>query len=198
MALILVTGPVRSGKSRFAERLALERGGPVTYVATAHPAPDDDEWRARLAHHAARRPSEWEVLESALVPGGLAAVVRATAGERTLVVDSLGTWLAACISDRLRAGGESAALDAVALEDEAGVLALALTQTAAHAIVVGEEVGWSIVPAYASGRVFRDVLGRLQQQLAMHASHVYLVVSGIAVDLRALGMLVGEPGPAAP
>jgi adenosylcobinamide kinase/adenosylcobinamide-phosphate guanylyltransferase len=54
-------------------------------------------------------------------------------------------------------------------------------------VMVGEETGWGIVPEHVSGRIFRDVLGRLQQEIAAHAARVYLIVSGIAIDLRAAG-----------
>ena len=60
----------------------------------------------------------------------------------------------------------------------------------AHAIVVGEETGWGVVPEYASGRVFRDVLGRVQQTLAARADRAYLVVSGFAIDLAVAGRRV--------
>lgn len=188
---IFVTGPVRSGKSRFAERLALERGAEVVYVATARADPGDAEWSARIAHHAARRPAHWRTLETASEDApSLAALVRETASGVTLVIDSLGTWLAERMSRRLAAmGGDNfpAAFEVTALEEEASDVVAALLATEAYAIVVGEEVGWGLVPPYPSGRVFRDVLGRAQQRLAAGAAAAYLVVSGFALDLRANG-----------
>jgi adenosylcobinamide kinase/adenosylcobinamide-phosphate guanylyltransferase len=181
-----ITGPVRSGKSRFAERLARAAGGDVLYVATARVDRADPEWSARLAHHAARRPAAWGVVETA-EPGApaLDALVRDARPGATLLVDSLGTWLADRMSARLDAAGEGAALDADALEADLAVVVEALVATRAHAIVVGEEVGWGIVPAYPAGRVFRDVLGRAQQRLAAAAGAAYLVVAGFALDLHA-------------
>jgi adenosylcobinamide kinase/adenosylcobinamide-phosphate guanylyltransferase len=179
MPVTFVTGPVRSGKSRFAERLARERGGDVVYVATARVDPDDAEWVARIAHHAARRPAAWRVVETA-------AAGAAPAGT-TLLVDSLGTWLAEAMSRALETSGETAALDAAALEADLTAVARALLASPAHAIVVGEEVGWGLVPAYPAGRVFRDVLGRVQQELAQGAARAYLVVAGFALDLTAQG-----------
>ena len=188
MPVTFVTGPVRSGKSRFAERLARESERDVVYVATARPYPEDPEWVARIAHHAARRPAVWRVVETA-APGApsLAAVAAAAQASTTLLVDSLGTWLADAMSRRLDAAGEDAALDAIALETALDGAVRALLASAAHAIVVGDEAGWGLVPAYASGRVFRDVLGRGQQTLAAEAARAYLVVAGFAIDLHARG-----------
>jgi adenosylcobinamide kinase/adenosylcobinamide-phosphate guanylyltransferase len=188
MPLTFVTGPVRSGKSRFAERLAVENGGDVIYVATARTDPDDAEWVARIAHHVARRPATWRTVETG-IPGaptlaGLAGIGRAGT---VLLVDSLGTWLAAEMSARFEVGGEPAALDSDALDARCTDVADALSASAAHAIVVGDEAGWGLVPPYPSGRVFRDVLGRMQQRLAARAERAYLVVAGYAIDLRAVG-----------
>lgn len=193
MPCVFITGPVRSGKSRFAERLARERGGEVLYVATARVDRTDPEWEARLAHHASRRPSAWRVIETA-APGAqeLAALASEAAEAQTLLVDSLGTWLADRMSRRLDAGGEEAALDAAGLEAEITDVVDALAETRAHAIVVGEEAGWGLVPPFPSGRVFRDVLGRAQQRLAARSERAYLVVAGFAVELGACGTRVDE------
>jgi adenosylcobinamide kinase/adenosylcobinamide-phosphate guanylyltransferase len=193
--LTFITGPVRSGKSRFAERLAREAGPAVTYVATARIDPSDAEWTARIAHHAARRPPAWRVIETA-GPGSpsLAALARGAVAGQTLLVDSIGTWLADRMTRALEVSasscGADASFDAAELECDANDLASALLETQAVAIVVGEEVGWGLVPPYPSGRVFRDVLGRMQQRLASGAAHAYLVVAGFAIDLRTHGRSV--------
>jgi len=190
--LTFVTGPVRSGKSRFAERLALAAGGEVVYVATARPDPGDAEWSARIAHHAARRPASWRTVETAAGGPPLVAVAREAGRGTTLLVDSFGTWLAHEMTRQLEAAGEGGAVDATLLEAEAIAAADELLTSAANAIVVGEEVGWGLVPAYPSGRIFRDVLGRVQQRLAARSAHAFLVVAGFALDLRAHGRSIGE------
>ncbi len=189
MPLTFVTGPVRSGKSRFAEDLARRFGGDaVTYVATAARDGDDPEWVARIAHHAARRPATWRVVETARAGAASLAEIAGEAGAgATLLVDSLGTWLAHAMTRRLAAAGDGAALDVDALDAEIAAVTTALLASAATTIVVGEEVGWGIVPEFASGRAFRDVLGRAQQRLAREAAYAYLVVAGYAIDLRAHG-----------
>jgi adenosylcobinamide kinase/adenosylcobinamide-phosphate guanylyltransferase len=66
-----------------------------------------------------------------------------------------------------------------------------LRQTAATVILVSEETGWGVVPAYPLGRLFRDRLGTLTRQVGTVAGAVYLVVAGYAVDVKALGKEVG-------
>jgi adenosylcobinamide kinase/adenosylcobinamide-phosphate guanylyltransferase len=181
--LIFITGPVRSGKSAFAEQLAHKSGKLVTYVATARIDLSDPEWVERIAHHCARRPADWEVVEvGGAGKPALAMLLRDTPEERVLLVDSLGAWLA----DRMLAYDGDIA-HASALEKEAGDLLEALCGSSAGVILVGEEVGWGIVPPYPSGRLFRDILGRLQQRVMREAEQAYLVVAGHALDLHALG-----------
>jgi adenosylcobinamide kinase / adenosylcobinamide-phosphate guanylyltransferase len=190
MSLTFVTGPVRSGKSRFAERVAVETQLPVIYVATAAVDPGDAEWVARIAHHAARRPAAWQVIETAAPSGrDLGDVLRRARAESVLLVDSLGTWLADQMGRRGMLGGDGAP-NATALEAQGEALCVALAASAASVVLVSEEVGWSVVPDHPSGRLFRDSLGRLNQRLAAQAEHAYLVVSGFALDLR---HLAGKP-----
>jgi adenosylcobinamide kinase/adenosylcobinamide-phosphate guanylyltransferase len=133
----------------------------------------------------------WQTIETGLLDApSLVEIAGAGRAGAALLVDSLGTWLAAEMSARFEVGGEPAALDIDALEAECSKAADALATSAARAIVVGDEAGWGLVPPYPSGRVFRDVLGRMQQRLAARAERAYLVVAGYAIDLRAAGRLV--------
>ncbi len=186
MPLDFITGPVRSGKSRFAERCALAARGDVIYVATAAIETDDLPWQRRIERHVARRPPSWKLVETARAGAPpLATLLREATAPQTLLVDSLGTWLAHRISVRFDADGEAAACDEDALQAEIDDVVAAARRCVGHAIVVGEEVGWGLVPAYPSGRVFRDVLGRAHQELARAATRAYLVVAGYAIDLKA-------------
>ncbi len=187
--LILVTGPVRSGKSRFAERLAGEAAVGVTYVATAAADANDSEWSARLEHHRRRRPQHWNVVETASGSNiDLYEVLKNPPDNGVLLVDSLGTWLA----DRMSGAhpellDQPSALETAAEHDCALLVRALLASPAKLIVVVGEETGWGIVPEHRSGRIFRDVLGRLQQEVAAHAERAYLTIDGIAIDLRAIG-----------
>ncbi len=172
--VILVTGPSRSGKSEWAETLAIQTGKQVIYVATAKADPDDLEWLARIDKHRQRRPTEWTTL---LVPIELATTIQQYSDiSCCLLVDSLGTWVANLL-DR----------DSVVWEATCVDLLESLTQVAGTVIFVAEETGWGIVPAYPIGRLFRDRLGELVRRLAVIAKPVYLVTGGHVLNLSVLG-----------
>lgn len=190
MPTTLITGPVRSGKSHFAQRLAGEATGRVLYVATAAARPGDSEWEARLAAHHGSRPPEWEIVESAGSGRDLIEIVSTATPGSVVIVDSLGTWLAAQMGVLDTVAGDEAVAREAALDADCCRLDAALHSASAQMILVSEEVGWGIVPVYPSARVFRDVLGRLHQAIAKHADRIYLVVNGFAIDLRACGVAI--------
>jgi adenosylcobinamide kinase/adenosylcobinamide-phosphate guanylyltransferase len=188
MAVTLVTGPVRSGKSRYVVTLAERSGKAVRYVATAMRDASDREWEHRLERHVADRPASWETIESAtLAPEALLDLFRAAPPETCLLVDALGTWLAARIALQIEAFTRDVAAFEARMDAEAADLADAMIGSRAQVIVVAEEVGWDVVPIEPSARLFRDVLGRMKQRLAARAEQAILVVCGIALDLTALG-----------
>ena len=178
--ITLITGPVRAGKSAFAERLAIESGLRVLYVATAQWDPSDAEWMARIQHHRERRPMNWQLLETGSGRGiDLQICVREAPRDACLLVDSLGTWLA----DEMQVN----AADPQRIDARIEGLLAAFAGCSAEVVCVGEETGWGLVPEYPAGRLFRDHLGRLQARLARRAGRAYLVVSGYAIDLKAMG-----------
>jgi len=191
MAVVFITGPVRSGKSAFAVRLARESGLDVTYVATAAAAPEDAEWRARLARHTRERPEGWRTVETASLPyAAQLALFRNAKSSECLLVDALGTWLSSGIGARI----ELLEIDYVVLESqldrEAAEFVDAMLASPARVLAVSEQVGWDVVPVAASARLFRDVMGRMAQRLAARSECAYLVVAGYALDLRANGEAV--------
>lgn len=171
--LILVTGPARSGKSEWAELLAMQSGKAVTYVATAQLDPDDPEWQARIAQHQQRRPADWQTLS---VPVELAATLKTATASDCLLIDSLGTWLANLLEQ-----------DELTWEKTTQNLLSHLKQTRAQVVIVAEETGWGVVPAYPIGRTFRDRLGKLTRQIGAIANTVYLVTGGHVLNLSQLG-----------
>lgn len=169
--LCLVTGGARSGKSRFAERRLdeLAPGGPWRYIATAEPL--DDEMRARIAHHRARRGEKWRTTEA---PRALADALRAPA-EAAVLVDCITIWL----SNRILDGADDEALLAAADE-----VAAAARQSGLPVVFVTNEVGAGIVPEHALARRFRDVAGWVNQRLAAACDEVFLVAAGLPLRLR--------------
>jgi adenosylcobinamide kinase/adenosylcobinamide-phosphate guanylyltransferase len=175
MAVTLVTGGIRSGKSRHAEGLA-SAVSDVTVVATG-PLDDgaDAEWSRRLALHRERRPSGWSVLETLDVAGVLGAA------SGTVIVDCLGTWVTRLVDDAGLWEDLDAATDLV--DAATVVLRDALTTTDADVLVVSNEVGFAPVATTPSGRWFQDALGRLNAMVASVADRVHLVVAGRVLDL---------------
>jgi adenosylcobinamide kinase/adenosylcobinamide-phosphate guanylyltransferase len=188
MALIFITGPVSSGKSAFAVRLALESGREVTYIATAAGEPEDVEWRARLTRHVRDRPKSWRTVETAsMALEAQLALFREAPGTACLLVDALGTWLAARIAARIDLLEIDYNVFASQLDDEAAQFVDAMLASHSSVVAVSEQFGWDVVPVAASARLFRDAMGRMVQRLAKQADHVYLVVAGYALDLRRIG-----------
>lgn len=183
---VLITGPVRSGKSELAKRLALERGGPVVFIATARVDPSDAEFVERVERHRRDRPADWTTVESAGPPrADLAERIAQERAGMTIVVDSLGTWLADHLleMEALAEGDPGHAL--IELEAVARPLVQLLGRPRSGLLIfVSEETGWGIVPATPLGRIFRDALGRLNQAVAASADEAYLVVAGRALDLK--------------
>ncbi len=187
--LIVILGGARSGKSAFAERLAARSERSVAFIATA--TAGDDEMRERIARHRASRPKEWHTLEE---PLDLAGALRSASDiADVLLLDCITLWLANWLFQRYGTIDEeefvSSALFAEgALQKEVGALLEALDVLAPNKtlIVVTNEVGLGIVPAYLLGRVYRDALGYVNQCLARAADRVYLMVAGLAVDIKRL------------
>jgi len=169
----LVTGGVRSGKSLHAEGLLA--GHPaVTYVVPG-PVHDDAEWAARVAELRSRRPPSWTTLET----GDLAEALW-TPGP--VLVDSLSTWLTRLVDE---AGLWDARAEDVTsyVDEEAGAALAALARAQADRVLVTSEVGLGIVPEHRSGRLYRDLLGTLNQRFAAACDQVHLVVAGRALVL---------------
>jgi len=185
MSAIFVTGPVRSGKSAFAVLLAERSGARVTFVATAARDAGDPEWSARLERHARERPAAWATLETAgLGPEELLVRLAGADSSEFWVFDALGTWLATRLFERADAiEGDYAGVEA-ALDGEASALADALVAFAGTIAIVGEQVGWDVVPERASARLFRDVLGRMERRIAARAKRAVLLVAGLPVELK--------------
>jgi adenosylcobinamide kinase/adenosylcobinamide-phosphate guanylyltransferase len=168
----LVLGGARSGKSAWAERrLAAEPE--VVYVATAPPREGDQEWARRVQAHVARRPGSWRTVETTDVAGALQGATV------PVLVDDLGLWLTAAVD---AAGAWDGPLDAV--DAEADRLVAAWRACRVTAVLVAPEVGSGVVPATASGRRFRDLLGALTARLAADSDEVVQVVAGLPRSLR--------------
>lgn len=169
--LIFVTGPVRSGKSRYALELARAWGEQVVYAATYRVDPEDEEMQDRVRRHREERPASWRTLEA---PGDLAgALEQLDPPPSGVLLDCLTVWL----------GGRMEASDEGILEGWKRLL-VRLRAAPWPTVIVGNEVGWSLVPAEAELRRFRDLAGWLAQATAAEADEAWLVVAGCPVRLK--------------
>ena len=174
-SLVLVHGPARGGKSRWAETL-LNDITPVTYVATAAARPDDASWQERLRLHRSRRPDHWRLLEAG---PDLPEDLKRVPADHAVLIDALGGYVA----QHLDAGSDT-------WERQTKTLLSQLSTMEQTCVVVIEETGWGVVPPTAIGGLFRDRLGALAQRLDRQAVASWLVVQGRALDLHALGVPV--------
>jgi adenosylcobinamide kinase/adenosylcobinamide-phosphate guanylyltransferase len=166
----LILGGARSGKSALAERLALDSGHGVVYIATAQPR--DGEMADRIAHHRARRPADWACVEE---PLALADALRRHArADRCVLVDCLTLWLSNLL-------GEA---DAPCFERERSALHDTLPQLPGEVLLVSNEVGMGVVPMGELSRRFVDEAGRLHQALAAACDRVIFVAAGLPLTLK--------------
>ena len=165
--LTLVLGGARSGKSRYAETLIEALPAPWAYIATAQAY--DDEMRARIAEHRARRSPDWRTVDA---PMALPEALRAVPPGQPVLVDCLTLWLTNLI---------------LAERDIAiatGELMAACREAQGPIVLVSNEVGLGIVPDNALARRFRDEAGRLHQRLASQAERVVFMVAGLPMQVK--------------
>ncbi len=183
--LILITGGARSGKSVFAESIAVKSGKKVLYVATA--LPTDVEMQARIDKHRQRRPQEWDTFEGYQ---DLKRIFHSGQGNYdlilldcvTVMISNLIYDLTGAALDQMSAADLELIEKKISLEikefiDEAVARQVTL-------IMVTNEVGYGIVPNYPLARFFRDVAGRINQLIAFRANEVYLTVCGLPMKIK--------------
>ena len=155
---VLVLGGARSGKSRWAESLLADRDD-VVYVATSLRDADDDEWEQRVAMHRARRPGTWSTVETL-------DVAKTVETHPAVLVECATLWVGAL-------------LEQPDVKERMDELVDAVSNAPGTVVVVSNEVGDGVVPATASGRQFRDLLGELNARLAQVCDEVWLVTAGL-------------------
>jgi adenosylcobinamide kinase/adenosylcobinamide-phosphate guanylyltransferase len=168
LATTLVLGGARSGKSAFAERLIGDSGLARIYLATA--TAGDDEMRARIAHHCARRGEGWITVEEPLAL--VDALTREATRGRAVLVDCLTLWL----SNLMFAQRDP--------DVEARRLTRFLDVATCPVILVSNEVGLGLVPETPLGRDFRDAQGRLNQIVAAAVPNVAFIAAGLPLWLK--------------
>jgi adenosylcobinamide kinase/adenosylcobinamide-phosphate guanylyltransferase len=169
--ITLVLGGARSGKSRFAIRLARKAGRKAAFIATCQGL--DAEMARRISSHRKARPPGWRTVEEPLEISS--AVRRLGNAYDVVLIDCLTLWVSNMLMKRSREK---------VIETGATKLIGALGRIRGDAILVSNEVGLGIVPANALARDFRDIGGRINQIVARSADEVYFMIAGIPVKIK--------------
>jgi adenosylcobinamide kinase/adenosylcobinamide-phosphate guanylyltransferase len=175
--LTLILGGARSGKTSYAEKLAAKWGQSVLYIATAEA--QDEEMKARIQAHRLDRPPTWRTLEAPRHVGQ--ALFELQERPAVLLLDCL-TLLVSNILLSMEA--EPQPLIEAAVQAEIESLLAAQNHLGLPLIIVSNEVGLGLVPPYPLGRVYRDLLGRANQQLAATANRVLFMVAGLPMIVK--------------
>lgn len=170
--LILITGGVRSGKSCFAQSLSDNMEGRKVFLATAQAL--DEEMKSRIEQHKKERPSGWDTIEE---DKHLTTAIKNCKGKyEVILIDCLTMWISNLLLN-------SSLTESEILEEVTALIALCKT-IQSTILIVSNEVGSGIVPAQKVSRLFRDCLGRANQEIASKADEVYLVTAGIPFKLK--------------
>ena len=180
--IILVTGGARSGKSSFAEKFVASHGQRIAYVATAQIL--DEEMRYRVALHKKRRPASWTTYEAPFAAEG--AIRAASEAHDALLFDCLTVYFSNLLCSLTEDELANEARVYELAQGAADRLIAAAEESGMTCVFVTNEVGAGIVPENKLARLYRDIAGLVNQQVAAAAEVVYLTVSGIPVDIKKL------------
>lgn len=184
--IILVTGGARSGKSLFAEQYAIAQGGSMAYIATAQVY--DQEMESRVAHHRARRADLWQTFEA---PYDAHQTIELAAKEAKIILFDCLTLYTSNLLLAPNTVDQPAEKFQYILGEVDKLLHSARTSQVT-VLFVTNEVGMGIVPDNALARQYRDIAGLVNQKVAAFADEVYLVVSGLAVEIKKMAVSVNK------
>ncbi len=165
MAITLITGAIKSGKSEFAEKVAFVYKK-LTYIALSDSRPDDLAWQEKIKLHKARRPSNWEVIEN----DDLLYVLKNVSGP--LLIDSIGGFVVKTINE-----------DDNEWKRNLRLLNKCLIEYKSDIIIVGEQVGWGLVSEYKIGNIFTERIGDVLKAITLISSNNWLTINGKAIKL---------------
>lgn len=181
MTRTIVLGGARSGKSSYAEKLAIESGKEVVYIATARAG--DGEMAKRIEQHRSNRPAHWTTVEEPILIA--AALEKWCAPGRLVLVDCLTLWLTNLIFSVDQDCPEVGVIDLPALfYEQNDALIAALHDANGDVVLVSNEVGLGIVPYGALSRCFADEAGRMNQAVAAACDRALFVVAGMPLTLK--------------
>lgn len=182
--IILVTGGARSGKSSFAEKLCIERNNETAYIATS--IPFDDEMKDRVRKHKESRPQNWKTYE--IYKDIYSIIDSISKTHKTVILDCV-TLLVNNLMfthgmDIEKANQQEINDLEIYIKDQVNKLMIELKKTNLYFVAVTNELGMAVVPANKLSRVYTDIVGRINQQIASQSDEVYFVVSSIPMKIK--------------
>ena len=165
MAITLITGAIKSGKSEFAEKKALVYDK-LTYIALSESRPNDEKWQNKIKLHRERRPSYWEVFEN----DDLLYAFKNVSGP--LLIDSIGGFVVKNINENNNEWRRNLFL-----------LNKCLIEYKSDVIIVGEQVGWGLVSEFEIGNIFTERIGEVLRDITLISSDNWLTINGKAIKL---------------
>ncbi len=180
--LTFILGGARSGKSALAEQRAREFGDSVIYCATAEVL--DDEMEKRVAIHRSRRPEGWRTVEAPHKAADQLEAVLQAGKAKCILLDCLSVLTSNVLLSLDENVTEADAFAELQKQELDALLDLIDKTPETHWIIVSNEVGMGVVPAYKLGRTYRDLLGRANQAAAARAGEVIFMIAGIAMPIR--------------
>jgi adenosylcobinamide kinase/adenosylcobinamide-phosphate guanylyltransferase len=173
--IIFITGGARSGKSTYAQQMAMEMGHDVLFIATAEPL--DDEMRERIQNHRLSRPEHWQTLE---LPRNLAQELKNIPVIPPIALIDCITLL---VSNLIQQDKPVNKLEKIAIAEISELIEF-ISATGSVFIIVSNEVGLGVVPDNKMARDYRDILGKVNQLIARSADEVYFMISGIPQRIK--------------
>ena len=163
--IIFITGGTKSGKSEFAEYLG-RKSRVLTYIALSEQRSDDPNWQKKIDQHRLRRPKNWNLVETNNLINALQIQ------EGPLLIDSIGGFI----------------MEGINMNDkdwikQVGILLSLLKKRETITLIVGEQVGWSLVSEYEIGNRFIERLGDLQKRVTRISGENWLTINGRAIKL---------------
>tara|TARA_Y100001968_G_scaffold199703_1_gene183291 strand:- start:630 stop:1181 length:552 start_codon:yes stop_codon:yes gene_type:complete len=172
--LILVSGPTRGGKSKWAENL-LKDCTDVVYIASSE-SDNSESWLNRITEHRLRRPSHWNLIEGSI---DIIQSINSLTDNTSILIDSLGGYIAKFINCKQE--------DWIKIESK---FIKCISNKQSLIVIVIEETGWGVVPSTNLGNIFRDRLGSCAQKLQEFSDQSWLVIQGRAINLRDISVKV--------
>ena len=163
--IIFISGGTKSGKSEFAEHLAKDVKK-ISYVALSENNVDDKEWQEKINLHRKRRPNDWELIETTDLLNTLQNE------DGPLLIDSIGGFVM-----------ESIGIEYKEWLTRMHSLIVLLKNRKSITIIVGEQVGWSLVSEYKIGNTYIERIGELQKKITKVANDNWLAINGRAIKI---------------